>query len=693
MTPLVFLVALVFGHVSAGVVELSCSDNATCIDHMLKEAARSLRQQKSVRLFDSLTIEPLKVRRGRSNDSPLARFTKNNAFSFDWNDYTFRVTRPQDKSDVLDLEVYESRSAKDVSDPNPKKSSSKVEEDKESDKGPQNKLGLRRRQKKKIAQAVIPLLFGMKSAAVVIFAMGIVTVLTLKAFVASKAALLVTVGMAVKKLYESYSSGAGLGHPYLYSQYPIDFPSASSHAYSVSGVSPQFASPELYNPTALGNQQAHELLQQADASAQQSQQAPTLQLVNSTRAAERWDGKSKLRKLLEPVLESIRSFVDPIANVFYSMPATFRGLNSEVSTTETKSYEPEPQESVTQAKVILVPQPRLIAQRKTTYRKPYRQGPKKYAELKINLENLKQNKDLYDYLKTKKYKYNYPHTFYYPKVKYFVNPSYFMTKPNNSRLKPYKKEARTSTLSSNIITNKPLIKPTVLNTTTEWKPIIVLSEHPVLSISNNNGKRSNLSNTNAHIRVKREMFDNSYRFSYRNSTHRTPNDSERGFLGSGKGIFDIFQSFFSSDAMYSLVKHAQNYAKSVIKSSLKSKEPPTYYKIVYDILVMSLDMFDGFLGVEEQLHDHVMSKNVEKTKVVSKIKKIKKKSIKSKRVRELNAVPETSNVLWNLARYFRVLFGLPPSPLTAPSMTMPMYVLPQMYSEPMAMPTMPPTQT
>jgi hypothetical protein len=64
-----------------------------------------------------------------------------------------------------------------------------------------------RRQKKKVLMAVIPLLFGMKSAAVVIFAMAIVTVLTLKAFVASKAALLVTVGMAVKKLYENYSSG------------------------------------------------------------------------------------------------------------------------------------------------------------------------------------------------------------------------------------------------------------------------------------------------------------------------------------------------------------------------------------------------------------------------------------------------------------------------------------------------------
>lgn len=112
MTPLVLLFVLTVGHVTAGVVELSCSDNATCIDQMLRETARSLRQRKTVRLFDALTIEPLGLRQARANESPLSRFTKNHAFSFDWNDYTFRVTRPQDRSDVMDLEVYESRSAK-----------------------------------------------------------------------------------------------------------------------------------------------------------------------------------------------------------------------------------------------------------------------------------------------------------------------------------------------------------------------------------------------------------------------------------------------------------------------------------------------------------------------------------------------------------------------------------------------------
>ena len=56
-------------------------------------------------------------------------------------------------------------------------------------------------------QAVIPLIFGMKSAGVVIFAMFMVSVITIKAFLASKMALMVTIGMAMKRLYESYGGG------------------------------------------------------------------------------------------------------------------------------------------------------------------------------------------------------------------------------------------------------------------------------------------------------------------------------------------------------------------------------------------------------------------------------------------------------------------------------------------------------
>lgn len=53
-------------------------------------------------------------------------------------------------------------------------------------------------------------------------------------------------------------------------------------------------------------------------------------------------------------------------------------------------------------------------------------------------------------------------------------------------------------------------------------------------------------------------------------------------------------------------------------------------------------------------------------------------------------VPGTSNVLWNLARYFRIIFGLPEIPplSNSASMSMPMYAMPQMYGPTMPMPTM-----
>uniref|UniRef100_A0A2A4K425 Uncharacterized protein n=1 Tax=Heliothis virescens TaxID=7102 RepID=A0A2A4K425_HELVI len=205
MNPLALLVAfMLMGDVRA-IVELNCSDNATCIDHMAKEILRSLKQQKSVKVFNVLTIEPLRTRQARSKDWWLTNFFDSHAFSFDLSDYTFKLSQA-DGGDALDLEIYEGRTAKDVSDPNAKKSSSKNEEEKIDDKKA-HRLGLRRRQKKKVIQMIIPMLFGMKSAGMAMFAMALVTALTLKAFFASKLALLVTVGMAVKKLYETYGSG------------------------------------------------------------------------------------------------------------------------------------------------------------------------------------------------------------------------------------------------------------------------------------------------------------------------------------------------------------------------------------------------------------------------------------------------------------------------------------------------------
>lgn len=114
MTPLVLLFALVVGKTAAeGVVDLKCSDNATCLDNLTKEFVRSLRQQKTVRLFDYLTIEPLgRTRAARSSQGPVARFLENHAFSFDWNDLSFRLAKPQNRNDAVELEIFEGRTAK-----------------------------------------------------------------------------------------------------------------------------------------------------------------------------------------------------------------------------------------------------------------------------------------------------------------------------------------------------------------------------------------------------------------------------------------------------------------------------------------------------------------------------------------------------------------------------------------------------
>lgn len=112
MTAIVYLIALVVVAEVRGAVELNCSDNATCIDNMAKEFVRSMRQQKAVRLFDLLTIEPLPMRReGRSKQGVLSKFFNTHAFSFDWSDFSFRLSRPEHRSDAVALEVFEGRSA------------------------------------------------------------------------------------------------------------------------------------------------------------------------------------------------------------------------------------------------------------------------------------------------------------------------------------------------------------------------------------------------------------------------------------------------------------------------------------------------------------------------------------------------------------------------------------------------------
>lgn len=352
----------------------------------------------------------------------------------------------------------------------------------------------------------------------------------------------------------------------------------------------------MYSPTALGaHGQNNEIIHQSDATAQQSQQAPTL-LVNSTRAAERWDGKSKLLKFLEPIIDGVKSVLDPIANVFYgAMPATFRGLNSDAPKTnsvENVDDDLDELEIVKKPRQILVPQPRNIAQRKMTHRKN-RNRPKKYTDLKVSLDRLKQNKDLYDYVKTKKYKYNYPNTYFYPRVKYFVNPNTFY-KPNNSRLMPYKKEA------SEVVT------ATVLKDS-DWKPIVVLNNTIVLpeNVTNTPHRRRfrRKYTKKRRIRSKRSLDISS---DYRNASAKSYYSES---YNTGRGFFDFLELFFATDPIGHLIQQSNEYAKSVLKQSLKSKEPG-YYTAAYNMVMMTLDVFEGLLNVNEALENHIFEDNL-----------------------------------------------------------------------------------
>lgn len=114
MTALKYLLALaVIGQATAEVVDLSCSDNATCIDNLTKEFVRNLRQKKTVRLFDTLTVEPLsRTRQARSYESPLTRFLEGHAFSLDVSDYSLRLSKSEQPNEAIELEVFEGRSTK-----------------------------------------------------------------------------------------------------------------------------------------------------------------------------------------------------------------------------------------------------------------------------------------------------------------------------------------------------------------------------------------------------------------------------------------------------------------------------------------------------------------------------------------------------------------------------------------------------
>lgn len=109
MTATVLLACLLVGGVSA-VVDLRCSENAACLERVANEVVRNLRQHRGVRIFDAVTIEPLARRQGRSTEGLWSLIT-NNAVSFDWSDFTFKVSVPDGRDDALDLKMYESRTA------------------------------------------------------------------------------------------------------------------------------------------------------------------------------------------------------------------------------------------------------------------------------------------------------------------------------------------------------------------------------------------------------------------------------------------------------------------------------------------------------------------------------------------------------------------------------------------------------
>lgn len=379
--------------------------------------------------------------------------------------------------------------------------------------------------------------------------------------------------------------------------------------------------------------QSQDLLQQQDASAQQSQQVPLL--LNST-AAERWDGKSKLQKLLEPLIDGFKNVINPIANMFFGAMPTFRGLNTEVSTDKTE--EPDSVEEVKKPKEFLMPQPRFIAQRKHFIKMQTR--PKKYAELKVDLDRLKRNKDFLDYIKTKKYKHNYPNTYYYPRVKYVLyNPNNYYMKPNNSRLLPYRKPSIPTTTPGDITT--------LSAGSSEWKPIAVYNATKPLNMTNNipNIKlKYSLNNSNRNIkrffrkrpnlkrrkRIKRDI-------SSTDTAQKSKDSETRGFLS----IFDFITDFFTYEPVYEMLYKADHATKTTIVDTVApEKNPPFHYSFMYNILMITVDVMEGLFGVQKDIDNYYFNNNLP----IKKKKSIKRKSKPKDSVQELGPNDSQSDI-------------------------------------------------
>lgn len=214
------------------------------------------------------------------------------------------------------------------------------------------------------------------------------------------------------------------------------------------------------------------------------------------------------------------------------------------------------------------------------------------------MNRLKYNKDLEDYAKTKKYKYNYPHTNYYPKVKFIVNPNYYASK-HNTRLVPYKRDR--------FIANE-----TYVANETDWKPVLYSPTVVLQNIS----------------QIRRSYFYFRPSIVKRNRAKRSIHDKlnfENKLVadvpGSSTGLLKLF---FGLDLLGSI---PNKNTKSILKHSVKFTEPP-YYTMVYEILMMTLQAMEGLFEAAEAMEDHLFGN--------SKMTIKKKKRIPIKHVNQTN---------------------------------------------------------
>lgn len=88
--------------------ELSCRDNATCITRLAKEIVNGVRQNKTIKVFDMFSIEPIAAvvqDTGRSNEGGVARFFNTHAVRLELGNFALRVLRSTQKGGSLAVEI------------------------------------------------------------------------------------------------------------------------------------------------------------------------------------------------------------------------------------------------------------------------------------------------------------------------------------------------------------------------------------------------------------------------------------------------------------------------------------------------------------------------------------------------------------------------------------------------------------